>query len=402
MDVYEIYGDDTLVQLQKQLSSLTDIAFYERHVTDAEETLTSIDSWADFRELPFMTTSDLIEDVETNPPTGSLSESGSMLSFTPAKDSQIPVVDSAYDIERIAEVHQQLLKRIGIEPGMRAMVTLGYHGFGTGYLLHQVLAEYGVEVIPAGPGEAESKAEMIDTYDVDLLWGNPSFALEIAEHGGHSLDIFIGGGEPFTSIQGRRKEVHQAFGDLDVAVDSYGLRQAWPVAMESAAENGMHVADEYMLVEIIDPETGELLPLGERGELVLTHLDRKAGPLVRYRTGDLTVLDEVSNPNLSEPTLSMPDGVFGRTDEMHKIKGVKVYPQGLPLALASFDGLNPVEYRLTISRPDNTDQLKVTVVGDAPEDELEKRLTEQLQIRPDEIVFVSELDDGPTVVDERY
>jgi len=402
MDVYEMYGDGTKEQLQKQLSSLSELPFYQHHLDDTENSLNSIDSWEDFRQLPFMTTADLLEDVNKNPPTGSIAGTGTMLSFTPAKDSQLPVIDSQYDVERIAAVHQRLFERIRIEPGMRAMVTLGYHGFGTGYLLHRVLADYGVEVIPAGPGDAESKAEMIETYDVDVLWGNPSFALEIAEYGGKSLDIFIGGGEPFTSIQGRREEVHEAFGSLDVAVDSYGLRQAWPVAMECAAENGMHVVDQYMLAEIIEPETGDVLPLGERGELVLTHLDRKAGPLLRYRTGDLTVLDEGTSPHLSKPTLSMPNGVFGRTDEMHKIKGVKVYPQGLPLVLASFDGLNPLNYRFTISQPGNTDHLKITVVGDAPKDELAKRLTEQLQIQPDEIEFVSELDDGPTVVDERY
>jgi phenylacetate-CoA ligase len=87
---------------------------------------------------------------------------------------------------------------------------------------------------------------------------------------------------------------------------------------------------------------------------------------------------------------------------MHKVKGVKVYPQGLPLVLAAFDGLDPTSYRLTITQPDNTDHLRVTVVGEAPTDELREEVTRQLQVRPNEIEFVEELEDGETVVDERF
>lgn len=402
MHVYDIYGDETLEAVSEQLATVADTPLYEDTFEEAGFAPGDIDSWEDFRQLPFTTTGDLLADVVANPPTGSLYEEGSMISFTPAKDGELPVFDTTYDIDRYCEIHETLFERLGIEPGMRAMVTLSYHGFGTGYLLHRLFESYGVEVIPAGPGEAVAKAERIEEFDVDILWGNPSFALEIAEHGGDAVDIFIGGGEPFTSIPGRRQEVHDAFGDLAVAVDSYGLRQAWPVAMECAAEKGMHVADDYMLVELVDPETGDPVELGERGELVLTHLDRDAGSLIRYRTGDLSILDEGSSPHVDGTTVILPKGVLGRTDEMHKVKGVKVYPQGMPLVLAGFDGLDPMTYRLTITRPENTDHLTVTVVGEADEAELRAKLAEQLQIRPDEVEFVDELEEGPPVVDERY
>lgn len=402
MYVYDCYDDGLLEQLRNHLASLADDPFYADRFEAAGRSPEDIHSWEDFRSLPLLTTEDLLDDVDAQPPTGSLHEPGSMISFTPAKDGELPVFDTPADIERICDVHESLLERLGIEPGMRAMITLSYHGFGTGYLLHRVLESYGVEVIPAGPGEAEAKADRIDAFDVDILWGNPSFALEIAEHGGEAVDIFIGGGEPFTSVPGRRQDVHDAFGDLDVAVDTYGLRQAWPVAMECAAEKGMHVAQDYMLVEIVDPESGEPVACGERGELVLTHLDREAGPLVRYRTGDLSILDEGSSPHADGSTIILPEGVLGRTDEMHKVKGVKIYPQGIPIVLGGFDGLNPFNYRLTITQPDNTDHLKVTVQGAADADDLRSKLAGKLQIKPDELEFVEDLDDGPAVVDERY
>lgn len=401
-DLYALYGDDTLAQLRDQLDHYATVGLYEDTFEEVSLAPGDVTSWEAFRELPFTTTEDLVDDVNANPPLGSLHEEGSMISFTPAKGENLPVFETPRDIERYAKIHEELFRRLGIESGMRAMVSLSYHGFGTGYLLHRALEHHGVEVIPAGPGESEKRAATIDEYDVDVLWGNPSFALEIAEHGGSALDIFIGGGEPFTSISGRREAVHEAFGGLDCAVDYFGLRQAWPVAVECAAEKGLHVVDDYMLVELVDPETGEVVPLGERGEVVLTHLDREAGGLLRYRTGDLSVIAEGSSPHIDGSTVMMPKGVFGRTDEMHKVKGVKVYPQGIPLVLAAFPGLDPTSYRLTITRPGNTDHLAVTVVGDADEDELHAALTEQLQVSPDEIEFVDDLDDGSNVLDERY
>lgn len=402
MKLYDLYGDDTFDQLREQLKSFGDVSLYDDVFNEAGLRPDEITSWEDFRELPFTSTGDLLADIDSNPPMGSLYAEGSMISFTPAKDDELPVFDTPYDLQRYAEVHEKLFDRLGVEPGMRAMISLTYHGFGTGYLLHRALEARGVEVIPAGPGDSADKAETIDEYDVDLLCGNPSFALEIAEHGGDALDMFIGGGEPFTSIPGRREQVHDAFGDLEWAIDYFGLRQAWPISVECAAEKGLHVVDDYVLVEIIDPDTGNVLPLGERGEVVVTHLDRKAGGLLRYRTGDLSMLEEGTSPHVSGSTIIMPKGVFGRTDEMHKVKGVKIYPQGIPLVLAGFPDLNPTSYRLTIRRSGKTDDLTVTVVGEAPETELEAELKEQLQIRPDNIKFVDDLEEGPTVIDERY
>lgn len=401
MNLYDCYGEETFESLQDQLERFGENPLYDDVFAEVGLDAADISSWAEFRELPFTTTEDLLADVHEHPPEGSLYEPGSMISFTPAGDEQLPVFETPGDLDRYAAVHEEIFDRLGIEPGMRAMVSLSYHGFGTGYLLHRALEDNGVEVIPAGPGDAEQKAKTIDTYDVDVLWGNPSFALEIAEYGGEALEIFIGGGEPFTSIPGQRQRVHDAFGDLQCAVDYFGLRQAWPVSVECAAEKGLHVIDDYMIAEIIDPDTGEVLPMGERGEVVLTHVDREAGGLLRYRTGDLSMLEEGTSPYVDGSTVMMPRGVFGRTDGQLKIKGVKVYPGGVLLVIAGIDGLS-TNYQLRVTRPENTDHLSLTVEGEADEAELRRELKEQLLITPDEIEFVDELDDGPPVVDERY
>lgn len=400
MTLYDHYPDGTLDRVRSQLAHLEETDLYESVFEESGLAPDEIDTWEDFRRLPYTTTEELLADVDENPPLGSLHELGSMISFTPAKDRQLPVFESPEDHVRYAEIHETIFERLGIEPGDRAVITLAYHGFGTGYLLHRALEHYGCEVIPAGPGDSEETARIIDEYDADVLWGNPSFALEIAEHGGDSLDVFIGGGEPFTSIPGRRESVHEAFDGLDCAIDYFGLRQAWPVSVECAGESGLHVIDDYMLAEIIDPDTGEVLPPGERGEVVLTHLGREAGALLRYRTGDLSVI-EAAECDHCGATITMPRGVFGRTDERHKVKGVKMYPEGVALVLAGFPDLT-MNHRIRISRSNNTDELTIVCEGDADSEALERELTKQLQIRPDAIEFINDLEDGPTVVDDRY
>jgi len=104
-----------------------------------------------------------------------------------------------------------------------------------------------------------------------------------------------------------------------------------PVAAESDDEDGLHVVTDYAVVEIVDPDSGEVLPEGERGEVVVTHV-RKAGlPLIRYRTGDLAELERRGDD------VVLPDGVIGRTDERLKVKGVKVYPESIETVLAAFE-----------------------------------------------------------------
>jgi phenylacetate-CoA ligase len=398
--VHDLYDDAALAAVRDQLASVADTAFYRDYLDAAGVDPGDVDSWDAFADLPFTDTGDLLADVEANPPEGSLYREGSMLSFTPAEGDALPVWETPDDLDRYARFHGRIFDRIGIEPGTRAVNTFGYHHLGTGYLLHRELEAHGVEVYPAGPGNAERTAGIVEEFDVDVFVGNPSFALEVASEGGTGIDVVFGGGEPFSSVPGQRETVHEAFDDLSCAVDVYGLRQATPVAAECAAEAGLHVSDEAMLVEVVDPDTGEVLEPGERGEVVLTHLAKDAQPLVRYRTGDLSVLEGGECAHCGA-TVTMPKGVFGRTDQRLKVKGVKVYPEGVFLTLVGFPDLTG-NHRIEVSRPDNTDRLVVVVEGEADEAALRDALTERLLVTPDEIRFVEDLAEGPTVVDERH
>lgn len=385
------YDSETLSALGRQLARVAEHELYERSFAAAGFD-PDVESWDDFREAPLLTPGDLEEDYETNGPEGSLYRDAVMMSFTPLGDALAPVFDTRDDLRHQAEINANAFERAGVEPGDRVLNTFGYHTFGTGIVVHRGLEALGAEVIPAGPGDSEAAADTMDTYDVDALVGNPSYALKIAEAGG-SARVFVGAGEPFTAVPGLRDAVTEALG-ADVAVDYFGTRQILPVAVETAAEDGLHVLDDYAVVEIIDPDTEEPLSAGERGELVVTHVRKEGVPLVRYRTGDLAEL------TVRGDDVVLPDGVIGRTDERLKVKGVKVYPESLELVLAGFDGLTG-EYRLEVTRPASTDHVRLLVEGDADVDAVGDAVGDRLLVSPDEVEIVDELD-GSGVVDERY
>lgn len=381
-----MYSADVLEAVGEQVERAANYDLYA-HLADL-----TVDSWESFHELPFLTPSDLAADYETHGPEGSLYDGAAMMCFTPLGEDLAPVFDTASDLADQAAANARVFERAGIEPGDRVLNTFGYHTFGTGIVFQRGLEEAGAEVVPAGPGESESAAETIETYDVDALVGNPSFALKVGAAGA-SVETFIGGGEPFTSVPGLREQVKDAL-DADVAVDYFGTRQILPVAAETSAEDGLHVVDDYAVVELVDPDTGELLDPGERGELVVTHVRKEGVPLVRYRTGDLAEWE------VRDGEVVLPDGVIGRTDNRLKVKGVKVYPESLGTTLAAFDGLTG-EYRFEVSRPESTDHVRLVVEGEAAVEPLREAVTDRLLISPDTIEVTEDLAD-PGVVDTRY
>lgn len=387
-----MYESQVFDDLEQQLQRAAEYDFYSDAFEEADVDPASLDSWEDFQAVPFTEGKDLKADFDENPPEGSLYTKGAMVSFSPLGDDLAPMFDTAADLSYEAEVNAETFERMGVSEGDRVLNTFGYHLFGTGILIQRGLEELGAEVFPVGPGDSEQAAGFIEEFDVDVLIGNPSFALKVAEAGAE-VDVFVGGGEPFTSVPGYREEVKEAL-NCETAVDYFGTRHVLPIAAETDAEDGLHVVSDYAIVEIVDPDTGEPLPIGERGEVVVTHRRKEGFPLVRFRTGDLAELERRGEE------LVLPDGVIGRTDDRLKVKGVKLYPESIPAVLAAFDGLTG-EYALRVTRPESTDHLEIVCEGEADESELADALAERLLISPDELTLVDELDEVG-VFDERY
>jgi phenylacetate-CoA ligase len=230
---------------------------------------------------------------------------------------------------------------------------------------------------------------------------NPTFALKLASGGIPSVRILFVGGEPFTSVEGYPERVRNAFGRNLTLIDSYSMALCMPVARSCQFERGLHVMDDLIYPEVIDPSTGENVPYGEKGELVITHLYKEASPLLRYRTGDLTSM--VKEKCRCGREMTLPKGVIGRTDEMLKIKGVKFWPSQIRNILREFPVYRD-RYRVVVRSRLGVDELELVVEGSEPSkdrDDLSTRLKQETLLTFDKIEIVEKLQDGPLVTDER-
>ena len=389
-----------LATLRKQLERNYLHPFYRKKFDDANLKPEDIKSEKDFQKLPFTTRSELNELFESEPYGGFMSQDVVRINFSPSGKGLIPILQTSKDIEVIDSVNARAFLNAGMEKNDVVMITFSYHIFIAGLNFHGGVEKLGAKAIPLGPGSTERALEIAEIAKPTVLISNPSFALKLANEGLEGIKLFVAAGEPFTSVEGYREKVKDAFDGI-VAVDYYGMAECLPIACECRYENGLHVMDEFCYVEIIDPDTGEVLEGGERGEVVVTHLNKEAMPMQRFRTGDLSMIERFECD--CGRTLTMPKGVFGRTDEMYKVKGVKFYPSQLALILKSFPELSG-RFRAVIKRTEKgTDYLEIEVEGkEADLKRLENAVKNALLISPNEIRIVERLEKDREVIDMRY
>lgn len=351
--------------------------------------------------IPLMGKADLLAEM-TKPGHGAFHCVNAVrMNLTPVGPTLMPVLHSRADLERLIAACRSHLDACGIGPGDVCAVTFGYHLFVAGLFYQSQMEAHGVTCIPLGPGESERTAQICAREGVSVLASNPSFALKLLEAGMPAPRVFFAGGEAFTGNAPLYAKVRAAMPDT-VLIDSFSLSEFLPVARTFPGGDGVHVFDELVLAEVIDPHSGQPLPDGERGELVLTHLNKEAQPLVRYRTGDLTV--KTATMPVHGRTVCLPKVVFGRTDEMVKVKGVKLYPSELRTVLLGLDGLTG-RYRLNVDKkPGGADLLGLTVEGrldEAARDQLLRRFASQTLVGLDGLETTETLADGPLCHDGR-
>lgn len=389
--------------LRKQLESLYLIDFYRKKMDAAGIAPRDILSFKDFEGVPFTTHGEFVKEMgRNNPRYGSFFHPGVVrINLTPSGDQLLPVFHTAGDLEFMHQVCHRSLKAAGVTKNDVCAVTFGYHLFIAGLFYQGQLETYGAKVIPLGPGETSRAVDIINRHNVTVLVANPSFALKLATSGMNRIRILFAGGEPLTSVPGYKERIRQALGrDLGI-IDSYSMSECIPIARNCAMETGLHVMDEFVYAEIIDPETGKPLENGTVGELVLTHMKKEAQPLLRYRTGDLAELVETSCG--CGRSVTMPLGVTGRTGEMLKVKGVKLYPSqvkrlimeqgagnGAILAIRSKKGVD----RLTLTLED-------TPAARSKREDLRKALKKVTLLNFDEIAFSDAVEEGFRVSDYR-
>ena len=266
------------------------------------------------------------------------------------------------DVDTWATVMARSIRAAGGGPGDIVHVAYGYGLFTGGLGAHYGAEKLGCTVIPMSGGQTERQVQLIRDFRPDIIMVTPSYMLAIAEEmqrqgidpRSSSLAIGIFGAEPWTPTM---RAAIEAVMDLD-AIDIYGLSEViGPGVAQECIEtkDGLTVWEDHFYPEIVDPQTGAVLPEGEKGELVFTSLTKEAMPVVRYRTRDLTRL----LPGTAR-TMRRIEKITGRSDDMMIIRGVNVFPTQIEELILRQPALAP-HYQLEITRPRALDELTVLV-----------------------------------------
>jgi len=247
---------------------------------------------------------------------------------------------TATDVATWAELMARSIRAAGGRSGMIIHNAYGYGLFTGGLGVHYGAEKLGCTVVPISGGMTERQVQLINDFRPDIITVTPSYMLAILDEFRRqgldprksSLKIGIFGAEPWTNAM--RAEIEQSF-DMD-ATDIYGLSEVMGpgVAQECIeTKDGLHIWEDHFYPEVIDPETGALLPDGEKGELVFTSLTKEAFPVIRYRTRDLTRL----LPGTARPGMRRMEKVTGRSDDMIILRGVNVFPTQIEEVLLATD-----------------------------------------------------------------
>ncbi len=275
------------------------------------------------------------------------------------------VAYTAADVDLFARVNARSLAMAGAEPGMVLHNAYGYGLFTGGLGLHYGGERLGLAVVPVSGGMTERQLMLITDLGPDVISCTPSYALTLAqtfrEHGVVPTEISLRyallGAEPWTEAM--RREIDAGLGVRSTNI--FGLSEIIGpgVSCECVEERaGSHVNEDHFLPEIVDAQTGEPLPEGEEGVLVLTTLTKQALPLVRYWTGDITTLN--SEPCTCGRTFVRMGLIKGRADDMLIIRGVNVYPTQVESVLLQVPELTP-NYQMVVSRSGTLDEAEVEV-----------------------------------------
>jgi phenylacetate-CoA ligase len=321
-------------------------------------------SLADLRRLPFTTK----EDLRVNYPYGMfavpLREVVRIHSSSGTTGKPTVVGYTKNDVRMWSSLVARFLTAAGVTHDDVVQIAFGYGLFTGAFGLHYGAEAIGASVIPMGGGNTEKQLMIMQDYRTTALVCTPSYALTLADRmermgiDPKSLSLKIGlfGGEPWS--ESLRREIE---GRLFIsATDNYGLSEVIGpgVAGECEHKAGMHLFEDAFIPEIIDPDTGEVLPPGSVGELVLTSLTKEAFPMIRYRTRDITSLDYA--PCACGRTSVRMRKTMGRSDDMLIIRGVNVYPSQIEEVLVAMEGCEP-HYQLVVERKGPMDVLEVEI-----------------------------------------
>lgn len=341
------------------------VPFYKRKFQEAGVTPADIKTLQDLRRLPFTTK----QDLRDNYPFGMFAvpmENVVRIHASSGTTGKPTVV--GYTARDIATWSELMARALAAGGGARGDIIHNAYGYGlfTGGLgVHYGAERLGASVIPISGGNTKRQIMIMKDFGPTILTCTPSYALHLGEVATEvgvdfkdlKFKCGIFGAEPWSEQM--REEIERKL-NLS-ALDIYGLSEVMGpgVSVECLqAKNGLHIFEDHFIPEVINPETGEVLPYGETGELVFTSITKEAFPIIRYRTRDVTSLNP--EPCICGRSHVRMRRVSGRTDDMLIIRGVNVFPSQIESVLMEMEGVEP-HYQLVVDRVDNLDILTVMV-----------------------------------------
>ncbi len=402
-----------LERLKKTVHHCMNSAFYQKRFAELGITPDDIKTLDDVRKLPFTTKEDLRENYPFGLACVPMKDCVRLHSSSGTTGNPTVVLHSQKDLDEWANAVARCLWMVGSRPEDVFQNSAGYGMFTAGLGFQYGAEKVGMLTVPAAAGNTTRQIKFIRDFGTTVLHAIPSYASRIYEvmlqegcdpRRDTSLRVLCIGAEPHSEEQ--RKRIEENLGVK--AYNSYGISEMMGpgVAFECQEQNGLHIWEDYFIVEIIDPVTLEPLPNGQLGELVLTTINREAMPLLRYRTRDLTRILPGDCPcGRHHKRLAR---LQGRSDDMMILKGVNIFPIQIEKILLKFKELS-TDYLITLETRDGNDIMTVEVelAGMFTDDysrlqQLEKTITRLLK---DEILITPKVRLVPkgtlTVSDEK-
>lgn len=389
-----------LEKLKKQVAyAYNNVAWYRNKMDASGVSPDAIKTLEDVRYLPF-TDKQVLRDTY---PFGlfavPMNEVARLHASSGTTGKPIVAGYTRHDLDTWSDCIARLAMMAGVVPGDRAQMAFGYGMFTGGFGLHYGMEKLGACMIPAGSGNTQRHLMYINDFQTTVLIATPSYALHMCEFGEQqgfdwaqsSLRIGLFGGEPCPPAL--KEEIERRM--HIICTDNYGLTEVMGPGVSGeclCCRDMQHIAEDHFLWEVIDPETGEPVPEGTPGELVLTPLDKEAFPVLRYRTHDLTYV--ITEPCECGRTHARMKKVRTRTDDMLIIRATNVFPSQVEDILASIKGVS-THYRIEVDNDSGMDHMVVMaeLEPDAFSDSFEEmeafrkniaaRLREGLLVAPD-------------------
>ena len=346
--------------------AFVNVPFYRKKFEEANFHPDQFKSFDDMQRIPYLTK----QDMRDNYPYGlfavPLNKIIRVHASSGTTGNATVVGYTENDIKVFSELVARSLVSYGVTENDIIQVAYGYGLFTGGLGLHYGSEKLGALTVPLSGGNTPRQLMIMKDFDVTVFCSTPSYALNIADFietnmpdfkmESTKLRIGVFGAEPWTEEM--RGEIERR---LKInAYDIYGLSELIGpgVSYECNSKKGLHIAEDHFYPEIINPDTGELLPEGEKGEIVYTSLTKEAFPVIRYRSRDITRLFH-DGCNCGRTLVKM-DRVTGRSDDMLIIKGVNVFPSQIESVLMGFEGIEP-HYQIIVDRKGSLDDIEVMV-----------------------------------------